>query len=123
MQTPTIDSGSVKVMRSYDYCHFEVTLSTSGPASIEFIDELRKQAARLADKAVEQYKVAKDAMSVYGAMSERWRLQRAMGIAECDRTPQDKAIIKFHGDKEYASRFGYDYQDDWANPVDWDDEI
>jgi hypothetical protein len=58
----TISVASVKVMRSHDYCHFEVALSATIDDGLERpvqVDELRKTAARLADKAVEQYKVAK----------------------------------------------------------------
>ena len=61
----TIISGfemaSVKVMRSHDYCHFEVCLSSSSANTLELVDELRKQAARLADKAVKQYQQSKRA--------------------------------------------------------------
>lgn len=37
----TISGASVKVMRSYDYCHFEVNLSSAGtePISDEWWDE------------------------------------------------------------------------------------
>jgi hypothetical protein len=51
-----IEFGSVKVMRSHDYCHFEVVLTSSEANTPQLVDELRKTAARLADKAVEQYK-------------------------------------------------------------------
>jgi len=49
---------SVKVMRSFDYCHFEMALSAE-VASIDEANGLRKQAAVLVDEAVRQYKIAK----------------------------------------------------------------
>lgn len=52
--------GSVKVMRLYDYCHFEVCLGSDEDMTLEQIDDMRKDAQWLADKAVEQYKTAKD---------------------------------------------------------------
>lgn len=84
--TPPITHASVKVMRSHDYCHFEVSLGYDAPATLEQIDALRKEAARLADKAVEQYKIAKRAASLLSDIAEKWRLDRA--------------------------RFNYDYEDD-----------
>lgn len=94
MNDLTIDVAGVKVMRSYDYCHFEITLSGSlgGTPELErfkAIDEMRKEAARLADKAVEQYKVAK-----------RWASKMEFQGGE-----KEKRL-------EYAKRY-YDYQDDW----------
>ncbi len=64
---------SVKVMRSYDYCHFEVALSTQC-STMGGIDDLRKDAARLVDKAVAQYITAKEAAEVRSG--GRWRTQR-----------------------------------------------
>src|SRR5687767_8930368 len=56
-----VKSASVKVMRSFDYCHFEIAMSieTDMGLSTSDIDDARKEAMRLADKAVEQYKIAK----------------------------------------------------------------
>lgn len=50
---------SVKVMRSYDYCHFEVALSSDEDMDLEQVNALRKQAAILVDEAVRQYRTAK----------------------------------------------------------------
>lgn len=127
---PLVDSASVKVMRSHDYCHFEVCLSAScvplenatepGPYSrkleIADIDELRKTAARLADKAVEQYKVAK--LNAQRILDQQWGFQRLKALAdearkipEAERTSEHKAIIKALED--FAHHQKYDYQDDW----------
>lgn len=120
-----ISIASVKVMRSHDYCHFEVSLSSaeSGEAGIspEQVDELRKQAARLADKAVEQYSIAKEwaqrHMYVKGdGTSERLKklVDLILGTPEEERTPEEKAIVKAFADERYARR-QYDYQDDWGD--------
>ena len=53
------EQASVKVMRSFDYCHFEICLTMNEEGafySTEAVDNLRKEAMRLADKTVEQYK-------------------------------------------------------------------
>jgi hypothetical protein len=120
-ELPKIEIGSVKVMRSYDYCHFEVCLSSSEATTPEGVDELRKAAARLADKAVHQYQVAKDAMKRGDMMAEKWRLNDALEKPEGERTPAEKAVIKFHQDENFARRFRYDYDDDFEYP-DFDDE-
>jgi len=53
-------STSVKIMLSYDYCHFEVCKSTDEELTNNQTNELRKDVQRLADEAVRQYKVAKN---------------------------------------------------------------
>jgi hypothetical protein len=56
-----IKSASVKVMLSYDYSHFEssISLESDNELTVKEIDDARKTCQRLCDKAVEQYKVAK----------------------------------------------------------------
>ncbi len=118
-----ITTVSVKVMRSFDYCHFEVCLGRSeidpniGINSHD-VDELRKEAARLADKAVEQYKVAKenarlcenDAVKMEGL---RYRHRDALNKPESELTPEEKAIVKTINDRNWKRR-RYDYQDDYV---------
>lgn len=125
-----ITTASVKVMRSHDYCHFEVSLSTAStplpgcetsmPISLLDVDNLRKEAARLADKAVEQYKLAK-ACAGRALTSTDETLTRLRMLAETilqtpedQRTVEEKAILKAVQDRSYAIR-RYDYQDDWNN--------
>jgi hypothetical protein len=116
----TISMASVKVMRSYDYCHFEVNLTASvncPPDSGEWyqqVDSLRKNAARLADKAVAQYKTAKVAHQAAETKwdSMRWAAEQAGKTPESERTPEEKAAIKALEDARFAQRH-YDYQDDW----------
>jgi hypothetical protein len=119
MNTP-IETASVKVMRSHDYCHFEVVLGSSQANTPEAVDELRKAAARLADKAVEQYKIAKLAHERTETIKQSWLLKSAEDKPEDERTPKDKAIIKYHSDAAFRARFDYDYEDDWQQD-DWED--
>ena len=50
---------SVKIMRSYDYNHFECSLSSDEEMDLNDVDDMRKECARLVDKAVLQYKISK----------------------------------------------------------------
>ena len=107
---------SVKIMRSYDYCHFEVCLAHEGiDDDLSLVNEMRKDAARLVDKAVHQYRVAKREVEhmVYGG--ERSRLEKEARIIrenypKSEWTPEQKATVKALDDFEY-----YDYQDEWEN--------
>lgn len=127
-QIPPILAASVKVMRSHDYCHFEVCLSISFPEpdlassqqqALE-VDALRKMAARLADKAVEQYKIAKELaetkvsaksqVGFYGPRMEKIRL-----MAEEDRTIDQKAELKAYDDAQFCASRDYDYEDDYQD--------
>lgn len=54
---------SVKIMRSYDYNHFEVTLSSDEDMTLDEVNEMRKSAARLADQALLQYQLMKKVQS------------------------------------------------------------
>lgn len=112
----TIQVASVKVMRSHDYCHFEVSLASADAATPELVDELRKTAARLADKAVAQYKTAKAAHARLDRISQKSELDYAQSTPVGERSPELKAVIKFHEDKDFAKRFDYDYEDDWKEP-------
>jgi hypothetical protein len=120
----TIDAASVKVMRSFDYCHFEVCLSATidreqqNPSQI--VDDLRKNAARLADKAVAQYKIAKaNAAKLeseqYDRQYEVRRFAQIRTIAEGDRTVAQQAELKAFDDANWAASRQYDYEDDWNN--------
>ncbi len=113
----TIEMASVKVMRSHDFCHFEVALSSTLAKTTDQVDELRKTAARLADRAVEQYKVAK--ANLEKTEAEKYederrieRLARIETIHETERTPEQQAYLKDYKDKAYSAR-RYDYEDDW----------
>lgn len=116
---------SVKVMRSHDYCHFEVQLGHSGPITAEAVDGMRKAAARLADKAVEQYKIAKENAddrrnADYTAGNARIKAEadRIREMAETDRSDSEKATLKDYEDAVFRAGRSYDYQDDWGQDDD-----
>lgn len=129
---PRITSTSVKVMRSHDYCHFEVVLGTTSEhhLTLEEVDALRKAAARLADKAVAQYKIAKEAAETLrnakDTLSQKYRqewYEAAIATPESERTDGQKAVIKEWGDAQFAAgRRPYDYEDDWQEEPDDDDD-
>lgn len=133
---PRITKATVRVMRSYDYSHFEVTLSADeapaaggiadAPLTLERVDALRKEAARLADKAVRQFSQAKEAARKIGEGRDLlWysdgesrglaeEAKKIEAIPEGERTPQQKGILKAFKDAEYwANRDPYDYEDDY----------
>jgi hypothetical protein len=113
-----IDTASVKVMRSHDYCHFEVCLSSSSANTPELVDELRKTAARLSDKAVEQYKVMKS--EAEKCLSDKFsrdllvaKMKRIEETPEGERTVRDQAELKAYKDEPWKARDRYDYDDQW----------
>ena len=116
----TVNGASVKIMLSYDYCHFEVALSLSGDETqgeqfhLKAVNELRKQAQRLADEAVRQYKHAKmmaKSRSSAGTGLE-FEVERIKRIPETERTSEQVAIMKSWEDGTWAEQFDYNYEDD-----------
>lgn len=123
MNPNTIETASVKVMRSHDYCHFEVCLSSSSANTPELVDELRKTAARLADKAVSQYRIAK--INAERLLSEKYeraalvdRVKRIRDTPEGDRTVKQQAELKAFDDAQWSASHNYDYEDDWGDDKD-----
>ena len=118
---------TVKVMLSYDYCHFEISktidseviIDTESPFGTntmsitnEEIDNARKDCQRLADKAVGQYKTAKDLASKrLGNSYERMQLEKEVALIKQKKeefiTPEDKAKVKALEDYNH-----YNYMDD-----------
>jgi hypothetical protein len=116
-----IKSASVKVMLSYDYSHFEASMSLENDIglSMKEIDEARKNCQRLADKAVGQYKTAK----AMAAKRSDGQFQMQNFEAECrkisqkdehDRTLKEIAMLKEFEDEKWRLKFQYlyDYDDD-----------
>lgn len=104
---------SVKVMRSYDYCHFEVTLGTDEPKTLDEINDMRQQAAILVDDAVRQYRTAKEKESV--RFNAEWKKRDFLRKVEQiekkpkgDWTPEDAAIMRSHEDSEFWRQFEED---------------
>ena len=108
-------NASVKVMLSYDYCHFEVALSSDVAVTLKQVNALRKNAQRLADEAVRQYKE----MKRRAATNWEWERRNVLNLIEkaklkprSEWTPEDKAVIKLQSDKAWAAEQEYDYDDD-----------
>lgn len=106
-------NASVKVMNSYDYCHFEVALSQDNVETIIEIDELRKEAQRLVDRAIKQYKIAKE---ITGRSYQLPELRRRVQIIKentpmSEWTPEQMATVKTLEDLEHD--MAYDYEDNW----------
>jgi hypothetical protein len=117
-KTDKVSNASVKIMRSYDYCHFEITLGVDEPITIAQVDEMRKEANRLADKAVLQYKIAKRNEEIRDdgkrhAARLRERVDEIEEIPESEWTPEQKATIKAYADARWQASRYYDYEDDW----------
>ena len=116
--------GSVKVMRSYDYCHFEVQLSSSDEKTIEQINDMRKDAARLVDKAVNQYGQWKRFHEWIGR--DEYELRRLIESvdsirkeSESEWTPEQKAKVKLLNDVHFHRAREYNYRDDWKENYPW----
>ena len=117
------ESASVKVMNSYDYCHFEVCLGVQkdgiGRITQVDIDEARKQAQRLVDKSIAQYKTAKRTENArlnakHSAAGLRKEVQIIKdNFPQSEWTPEHKAKVKALEDYDFRASLYYDYEDDW----------
>ncbi|OPY83168.1 MAG: hypothetical protein A4E71_02923 [Smithella sp. PtaU1.Bin162] len=109
---------SVKVMLSYDYCHFEISKSTDQETSNNEINEMRKDCMRLADEAIRQYKVAKN-MAAKRTDGESQiinfeaQCKKILLKPEGERTLNEIAMIKRYQDEKWREEFQYryDYED------------
>ena len=104
----------VKVLRSYDYNHFEFCIPLDEKASVEERNETRKDAERLANEAVRQYKKAKEmeVCRVEAYEKNRFRVERIKSKPEGERTVNELATLKAFGDREWEENYNYDYEDD-----------
>ncbi len=116
-----IKSASVKVMLSYDYSHFEASMQLGNDEGISRaeIDEARKICQRLADKAVGQYKKAKDmaakrSNSKFEKSNFEYDCNQIKQKPENERTVDEKAMLKQYEDENWQSQFEYpyDYEDE-----------
>lgn len=111
---------TVLVMLSHDYNHFEAHIELTGEnIPLADIDNARKDCQRLCDKAIGQYRTAKEmAMKRLSNSYERMQLEKE--VAEIRKkkdeylTPDDKAKIKALDD--YNHQHQYDYDDDEMYP-------
>ena len=115
-----IKNASVKVMLSYDYSHFEASMSLENEAGINLsdIDEARKNCQRLADKAVSQYKTAKEKAAFrvdgkYKIDNFLTQIRKIEAKNEGDRTINEVAMLKQYKDENWQAQFSadYDYED------------
>lgn len=113
-----IKSASVKVMLSYDYSHFETSMSLENEEGLltADVDNARKDCQRLCDKAVKQYQTAKKVNEKRTNLHyEKENLEREVRQiqqkSESDWTVTDKAKIKALADHDWNMR--YDYEDDY----------
>ena len=105
---------SVKIMRSYDYNHFEVSLSTDEEVTLEQVDNMRKEAARLVDKAVKQYRVAKDhSVKTLNSVLQQQAQAIRENFPKSEWTEEQKAKVKQAEDNVYWANRNYDYEDEW----------
>lgn len=111
-----IKSASVKIMLSYDYSHFETSMSLEDENGItkEDIDNARKDCQRLCDKAVAQYKIAK----AMAAKRSDGQYQMSNFESECkniaakpehDRTLKEIGMLKQYQDENWQQQFEYEY--------------
>lgn len=116
-----VKTASVKVMLSYDYSHFEASMSLENEngITIQEIDAARKGCQRLADKAVGQYKKAKEMASMrsdgqYRMQNFEEQCKRIREKPKGERTVNEVAMLKQYEDENWRSQFDYqyDYDDD-----------
>jgi len=107
-------------MLSYDYCHFEFSKSTDEDVSNEYLDNMRKECMRLADKAILQYRIAKKQQFVRSAREEELRSMKfevecVLRKLENDRTIGEIAKVKAFNDRNWEAYISerYDYEDTW----------
>jgi hypothetical protein len=116
-----IKTASVKVMLSYDYSHFEASMSLENDngLSMKEIDDARKDCQRLADKAVGQYKSAKASAAKrtdgeYKIANFDSQCKKILEKSEGDRTINEIAMLKQYQNENWQEQFyeRYDYNDD-----------
>lgn len=121
-----IKNASVKVMLSYDYSHFEASMSLENDEGLSTseIDNARKSCQRLANKAVEQYKVfklsaAKRQDAQYQMTNFESECKRIKDKNEHDRTLKEIAMLNQYENEKWQEKFDYDYDydDDENYPI------
>jgi hypothetical protein len=106
-------TAKVRVMRSYDYNHFEVELGSEEPMTLDQANDLRKQAAILVDEAVRQYKLAKNFESKRETVD--WQVKR-----EYEELLRIKAKPEAEWTAEEAARVVRAHSSEWWKNFDED---
>ena len=111
-----IKSASTKVMLSYDYSHFEASMSLENEEGVskQDVDNARKDCQRLCDKAVRQYVIAKEKAALrndgkYQMKNFEAQCQKIILKSEGDRTINEVAMLKQYENEQWRSQFQYDY--------------
>jgi hypothetical protein len=100
-------------MRSYDYCHFEISLGSDEDLTLDQVNDLRKQAALLVDEAVRQYKQASKAEEK--RERNQFQMERVLDrikmleqIPENEWSPEDAALMRGKADREFWAAYEAD---------------
>lgn len=121
MKTTIIKSASVKVMQSYNYCHFEAAMSLENDNGIQVkeIDEARKTCLRLTNKAIGQYQQGKQVAANRNDAGVKIRafkqeIELIQKKNEHDRTLREIGMLKQYEQENWEAQFeeSYDYDDD-----------
>ena len=114
-------TSEVRVMRSYDYCHFEICLGVDDNATLDQVNERRKEAALLVDEAVRQYVVAKGKEEK--RKRKEWETERYIDrVNHIKETPksewsvEDAAVVRAFEEGEFWKEFdseSYIYEEDF----------
>jgi len=106
---------SAKIMRSYDYCHFEISMDDDVDSVVadSATNSLRLRAARLVDKAVEDYKKlkafeVKRSNSAFEMQLIRNEVSEISKLPEELRTDLQKAKVKTLSDYDHQKQFEYE---------------
>ena len=112
-------SASVKIMLSYNYCHFEVCKGSDSDLTNKEINEMRKDVQRLADEAVRQFKkFQQNAIERIDGETKILNFEqqcRQIKLKnECDRTLKEIAMLKTFETENYRNKMMsiYDYEDE-----------
>lgn len=111
--------GSVKIMLSYDYNHFEICLSSDEEMDLNKINEMAKDAHRLVDKAKNRYILQKkyeqkrfDLENCANDLNKEVKIIKE-NYPQTEWTPEQKAKVKKLENINFWLSEYYDYQDDW----------
>ena len=120
-------NGFVRVMRSHDYNQFEVCLpivpcgdDLAESEYLKGVDAVRKDVAKLVDKAVAQYDRMKRTMEMVNRLTGREEelrddVRAIYTFPAGEWTPEQKAKVKMLQDFDYHAKRqaeGYQYDDD-----------
>lgn len=121
MENTIIKSASVKVMQSYNYCHFEacMTLESDKGLTVQEIDEARKTCQRLTNKAIGQYQQGKQVAANRNDAGIKIRafkqeIEFIQKKDPNDRTMREIGMLKQFEQENWEAQFedNYDYDDD-----------